>query len=148
MEAYRQILIFAAGGVIFLMATFMLSYMLRPNKPNNEKLSTYESGEEPIGNANTIFNPRFVLFALLFVLFEVEVVLLYPLAVVYGSVVTTWLVWCELVFFAIILGVALAYAWKNNLLEWEKPSTQAPISPSRIPENIYAELKRAAKHKI
>jgi NADH-quinone oxidoreductase subunit A len=146
LDTYLQIAIFTLGAVIFLAFSFVLSAFLRPSRPNAEKLTNYESGEEPVGSANAMFNPRFVVFALLFVLFEVEIVLLYPLATVFGSV-SSWFIWCELISFVLILGIALAYAWQNDLLEWDRPKPLPPVSPSRIPETIYNELKRISKHR-
>ena len=69
----------------FIALILFISRSLRPFRPNAEKLSTYESGEEPMGNANIRFNPRFYVIALLFVLFEVELIFLFPWAVVFGN---------------------------------------------------------------
>ena len=70
-------------AAIAVLAVLGIAWMLRPNKPNEEKLTTYESGEDPIGNANVQFNIKFYIVALIFILFDVELVFLFPWATVF-----------------------------------------------------------------
>ena len=78
LSAFGEVLLFIAGGTIFILVTFLVSRFIRPARPNPEKLSTYESGEEPISEAWSQFNIRFYIVALIFLLFEVEIVFLFP----------------------------------------------------------------------
>ena len=75
-------IIFAAIAITLI---FGISWLLRPKNPNPEKLTTYESGEDPIGNANVQFNAKFYVVALVFILFDVELVFLFPWATVFGN---------------------------------------------------------------
>ena len=84
-EQFGYVAAFLLAGIAFLGLVLTLASFIRPSRPNEEKLSTYESGEEPVGNANTRFNPRFYVIALLFVLFEVELIFLFPWAVVFSN---------------------------------------------------------------
>lgn len=79
------ILIFVAVGVMFLAANLVVGWLVRPNKPNAEKSEIYECGEQPIGSAWGQFDLRFYVVALLFVIFDVEIVFFFPWAVVFGS---------------------------------------------------------------
>ena len=82
---FGYILLFIIAALILLGLMLTIAKFLRPHKPNEEKLTTYESGEEPLGNANIQFNVRFYVVALIFVLFEVELLFLFPWAVVFGN---------------------------------------------------------------
>ena len=84
-HAYAGILLFLLGSMMFCVLVYMVWDTLKPRKPNEEKLSTYECGEEAEGSGWYGFNVRFYKIALFFVLFEVEVVLLYPWAVSYSN---------------------------------------------------------------
>lgn len=80
------ILVFLTVGVLFLAANLVVGWLVRPNRPNPDKLEIYECGEEPIGSAWGQFDLRFYVVALLFVIFDVEMVFFFPWAVVFGSV--------------------------------------------------------------
>ncbi|BCJ87727.1 NADH-quinone oxidoreductase subunit A [Effusibacillus dendaii] len=94
----------------------VLGPLLRPKKPTAEKLSTYESGLEPFGEAQVRYNIRYYLFALLFVVFDVEILFLYPWAVSFMKLGAFGLV--EAFIFIVLLVIGLAYAWKKKVLEW------------------------------
>src|SRR5688572_15828947 len=81
---FGEVLLFLIGGVVFLLISLLLAKLIRPYRPNPQKLATYESGEEPISSAWTQFNIRFYIVALIFILFEVELVFLFPWATVYS----------------------------------------------------------------
>ena len=89
-----------------------LGRMLRPNKPSAEKATTYESGIEPFHDANIRFHARYYIFALLFVIFDVETLFLYPWAVAYDKLGLFALI--EMLIFVVMLLVGLAYAWKRR----------------------------------
>ena len=116
-EQFGYVAAFVLAGIAFLGLVLTLASFIRPNRPNLEKLSTYESGEEPIGNANTRFNPRFYVIALLFVLFEVELIFLFPWAVAFQDVSMVGF-WSMMVFLG-VLTIGFAYEWKKGALEWE-----------------------------
>lgn len=91
-------------------------FKIRPRKPDPIKESIYECGMVPIGDAQVRYNVRYYLFALLFVIFDVEAVFLYPWAVAYGQLGLYAFV--EAVLFIAILFVGYAYAWRKGAMEW------------------------------
>ncbi len=92
--------------------------LVAPSKPNYEKLSTYECGEVPQGSAWVQFNIRFYVIALIFLIFDVEVVFLFPWAVVFKEL--GLLAFVEMAIFLLILIVGLIYVWKKSDLDWVK----------------------------
>lgn len=148
-EQFGYVAAFLLAGVLFLAIVLTLARFIRPNRPNDEKLSTYESGEEPAGNANTRFNPRFYVIALLFVLFEVELVFLFPWAVVFRdkSLVAAAPQWStfaliEMLIFIGILALGLAFAWKRGYLDWEKPAVKSTDIDSPVPSEAYDSFRK------
>ena len=107
---------FVVIGVLFVVATVATSNLLSPTKPSEEKGTTYECGEEPIGPPWVQFRIGYYVYALLFVVFDIETVFLYPWAVAYGRVGLFILV--EMVIFVGILLLGLIYAWKEGGLTW------------------------------
>jgi NAD(P)H-quinone oxidoreductase subunit 3 len=92
------------------------SYIVAPKRKGVERRLTYESGMEPIGGAWIQFNIRYYMFALIFVIFDVETVFLYPWAVAFSQL--GLLAFVEALIFIAILVVALVYAWRKGALEW------------------------------
>ncbi|MEB3231863.1 MAG: photosynthetic/respiratory NAD(P)H-quinone oxidoreductase subunit C [Leptolyngbyaceae bacterium] len=92
------------------------SFLVRPKRSGVERKTTYESGMEPIGGAWIQFNIRYYMFALVFVIFDVEVVFLYPWAVAFNQL--GLLAFIEVLIFIGILVVGLVYAWRKGALEW------------------------------
>ena len=92
------------------------SKLLRPAEGGPERQTTYESGMEPIGGAWIQFNIRYYMFALVFVVFDVETVFLYPWAVAFSRL--GLLAFVEALIFIAILVIALVYAWRKGALEW------------------------------
>jgi NADH-quinone oxidoreductase subunit A len=113
---YVTIGIFAvvAGALVFI--TLQISRLLRPNVPSTAKLTTYESGIDPIGTGWQQANVRYYLFALLFVVFDVEAVFLFPWAIVFERLGTQAFI--EMLIFIAILALALLYAVRKKVLEW------------------------------
>src|SRR5947207_6315002 len=120
---------FANVLVFFLLAFVLcglmlgLGLLLRPSNPHPGKLTTYECGEPPTGNAWINFNVRFYLIALVFVIFEVEVAFVYPVATVYLDWIRRghrWFALSEILIFLLILFVGLVYVWVKRDLEWIK----------------------------
>jgi NADH-quinone oxidoreductase subunit A len=147
-EQFGYVAAFLLAGITFLGLILTLASLIRPNRPNVEKLSTYESGEEPIGNANTRFNPRFYVVALLFVLFEVELIFLFPWAVVFNQkslrAIPNWSTFAlgEVFVFVGMLALGLAFAWRRGYLTWEKPVQETKDLVSPIPEDAYQRFKK------
>jgi NADH-quinone oxidoreductase subunit A len=122
MQAYLPFVVFALGGIAFVGGTLILARLARPAAPNPDKLETYECGPLPTGDAWRQFNIRYYLFALLFVIFDVEAAFLFPWAMAAkgqaGVVGRTFLL-IELFLFVGLLFVAWAYAWRRRAMEWE-----------------------------
>jgi NADH-quinone oxidoreductase subunit A len=121
---FGRVLIFLIIGGVFVAAGLIFARLIRPHRPYPSKLSTYECGEEPIGDTRTRFNVRFYVVALIFLIFDVEVVFLFPWAVVFKQL--GWFAFIEMVVFLGILFVGYAYVWRKGDLEWEKPSPRIP----------------------
>jgi len=125
------ILLFFILGVVFVAAGLITAAIIRPSHPNPIKQSTYECGEEPIGNPWIKFNIRFYVIALVFLLFDVEVVFLFPWAVVFRDMshigdTVVWFAFIEMAVFVLILLAGLAYVWVKGDLNWEKPIPHIP----------------------
>lgn len=139
------ILLFIIAGFVLLGVVLGVGRLLRPNNPNPEKNTTYESGEDPVGNANVQFNVRFYVVALIFVLFEVELVFLFPWAVVFGRedlIAQTegrwgWFALAEMAVFVGILALGLAYAWAKGYLDWVRPKPTVSQIDSPVPAELY-----------
>lgn len=114
---YAGLLIFVALGLSFVVGVFVLAYFLRERNTDPLRLSIYECGMDPIGSAYVSPNIRFYVFALLFVIFDVEAVFVLPWAVKFKELGMTGLV--EMGIFLAILFVGLIVAWRKGALKWE-----------------------------
>jgi NADH-quinone oxidoreductase subunit A len=114
---YFPILLFIFVALVFGVATLLLSYLVQPKYPESEKLSTYECGSEPFSDARMPFPVRYYIFAMLFVIFDIEVIFLYPWAVVYSKIELIGLI--EMLVFIGLFLVAYVYAWRKGALEWD-----------------------------
>lgn len=126
MSEYIIIGVFAVVGVLFAGAAMVFSRIIAPRFPDvGKKLDAYESGESAIGSARIQFKIGYYLFALVFLVFDVEAVFLFPALSVLrsagegGAKVSALFIWFEMLVFIAILGFALAYAWRKKVLEWE-----------------------------
>ncbi len=113
---YVIVAIFLGLAIFLPIAALTIGKLLRPNKPMHDKYTTYESGNEPVGEGQIRFNIRYYLFALMFVVFDVETVFLYPWAVAYQKLGLFALV--EMCIFVGLLLVGLLYAWRKKVLQW------------------------------
>ena len=113
---FAAVAVFIVVGVGFVLFTFLLNRLVRPSSPNPIKQSTYECGEEPFGSGWIQFNVRFYIFALMFVIFDVEAVFLFPWAIAYQSL--GLFAFIEMIVFVAILIFGLVYAWRKGLLKW------------------------------
>ena len=122
LDRYGIVALFAFMAVLFPAIPLVFSWVIRPKKPNKSKRSTYECGlefedfPEEEQHVWVQFRVQYFLYALIFVVFDVEVVYLYPWAVAYNTLGLFALV--EMIIFLGILVLALAYAWRKGLLEW------------------------------
>jgi len=115
---FGTIFLFIIIGAVLLIAALLLAKILSPARPSKNKLSTYECGEEVEGSSWVQFNIRYYVIALIFIIFDVEVLFLFPWAVVYKDL--GWLAFIEMAIFLLILIVGLIYVWKKGDLDWVK----------------------------
>lgn len=144
---FATVLIFVIVGLVFAWLALVVAKLLRPSNPNPNKLTTYECGEMPSGSSWIRFNVRFYLVALFFLVFDVEVIFLYPWAVVFKQLYPLpqmgALVFWEMVIFLAILTVGLAYVWVKGDLDWvkklmDRPDHQKTTSGSTPEEEVPA----------
>jgi NADH-quinone oxidoreductase subunit A len=148
-SGFGTVLLFLVGGVGFVMVTLLTGKILRPSRPNAEKNTTYESGEEPVSTAWNIFNVRFYIIALIFLLFETELAFLFPWGIVFADkemIAETDGLWgtfslIETFIFIGILTLGLVYVWANGMLDWVKPNPKVSDYQSKIPSDAYKHLK-------
>ena len=115
---FGTVLVAAILGIIMVAVPLMVQSLVAPSKKSKEKLETYECGEESEGSAWLQFNIRFYVIALIFLIFDVEVVFLFPWAVVFKELGLLAMV--EMAIFLVILIVGLAYVWVKGDLNWVK----------------------------
>ena len=146
--AFLEILTFMAGALLLVGAGSLLGALLQPNRPNEAKLCTYESGEVPTGSFWGRFNTRFYVIAIVFMLFEVETVLLFPWATVWADPMlneTTGGLWAHYtaisaVLFVVFLGVGLAYVWSQGHLASTQPYPPPSSFSSKVPRAYYEKI--------
>jgi NADH-quinone oxidoreductase subunit A len=115
---YLTILIYM-GAVVFLAAAILgMSAWVGVKRPTREKLSPYECGIQPVGDARERFSISFYLVGMLFILFDVEAVFLYPWAVVYKEL--RWFGFVEMLLYIVILLAGYVYIWKKGALDWSR----------------------------
>ncbi len=129
---YATVLIFVLVGFVFAGLALGVAKLIRPSNPSPAKMSTYECGELPIGSSWIRFNVRFYLIALFFIVFDVEVIFLYPWAVVFKHLYPVpglgAIVFWEMIIFLSILTLGLAYVWAKGDLDWVKKLTERPTN--------------------
>jgi len=136
---FANVLVFSCLAVAFVAVMLLLGKLVRPQNPEALKLTTYECGEPPTGTAWMNFNIRFYLVALIFVIFDVEVAFVYPVAAVYRDWVLNGMgayAFIEMALFLGILFVGLVYVWAKGDLAWIKqvPAATTPADTTRIRE--------------
>ena len=118
---YGYILLFFIGSLLFGVVTLWMARLLGPHRPYKEKNSTYECGEIPVGIAWVQFNISYYIFALIFVVFDVEAVFIFPWAAVFHKLLKAGMgpfVLLEMTVFIGILFLGLLYAWRKGVLKW------------------------------
>jgi NADH-quinone oxidoreductase subunit A len=119
LSEFGIVILFFIVGALIVGVTLFLSRLLRPDRPSAEKLSTYECGEEPIGDSRVRFNIRFYIIALVFLIFDVEVLFLFPWALVYQKL--GMFAFVEMMIFLAILIAGYVYVWVKGDLDWDRP---------------------------
>jgi len=114
---YFPILFFVVVALFFGVWSLVVSYLVQPKYPEAEKLTSYECGSEPFSDARMPFPVRYYIFAMLFVIFDIEVIFLYPWAVVFTKIELIGLI--EMLIFIGLFLVAYVYAWRKGALEWD-----------------------------
>ncbi len=114
---YFPVLVFIGVAFAFGVGTLVISYFLQPKLPDPEKLSAYECGSEPFSDARMPFPVRYYIIAMLFVIFDIEILFLYPWAIAFDKIGVIGLV--EMMIFIGLFVVGYVYAWKKGALEWD-----------------------------
>ncbi|WP_143414794.1 NADH-quinone oxidoreductase subunit A [Geobacillus sp. E263] len=113
---YVIVFVFLCIGILLPVGALTIGRFLRPHVPSEAKQTTYESGNNPFHDSRVQFQVRYYMFALLFVIFDVETVFLYPWAVAYNKLGLFALV--GMIIFVLMLVLGLVYAWKKKVLQW------------------------------
>lgn len=144
---FGKVFIYLIMGVLFVLFTFFLGSLVALKRPNPEKLTSYECGEEPIGSSWIQFNSRFYVVALIFLLFDVEMVFIFPWTTIFSQEMLLgadarwgWLTLIEMFIFVGILLIGLMYVWKKGDLNWIKPDSSVPTVSTQIPLSIYSRI--------
>jgi NADH-quinone oxidoreductase subunit A len=116
LQAYVPILIFVLVALGFAVATLLVAGLVRPSRYSKVKLEPYECGIEPLTDARDRYSIRYYLVAMLFVIFDVETVFMFPWAVIMDRLLLFGLI--EMLVFLFILIVGYFYAWRKGALEW------------------------------
>jgi NADH-quinone oxidoreductase subunit A len=118
--SFAGVLVFMIVALLFVLISLLLSRLIRPKgKYSTDKFTSYECGENPQGSAWIQFNIRFYVFALIFIIFDVEIIFLLPWAVVFRTLGA--FAFIEGLIFIGILVIGLAYVWRKGDLSWVKP---------------------------
>ncbi|MFK7991104.1 MAG: NADH-quinone oxidoreductase subunit A [Sandaracinaceae bacterium] len=117
-EAYLPVLLMLAVAIIIPIAMFVITSVLGPKNPTPEKMTPYESGSESDGAQHVRLSVKFYLTAILFVVFDIEAVFMYPWGAQFRDL--GWFGLVEMVLFISVLAITLVYAWRKGALEWER----------------------------
>ena len=122
-DVYMPIIILLLFGAGLVIVTLLLGKLIRPHNPNKIKNQEYECGENPVGIAWSVFNVRFYVIALIFLIFDVESSLMFPVVTVFKSMREKGMggiVLIEVLLFIFILLAGFAYCWRRGDLDWVK----------------------------
>ena len=132
LSSFAGVLLFMAVGIVFIVITLQIARFMRPKgKYAPDKYIPYECGEIPVGSAWIQFNVRFYVVALIFIIFDVEIVFLLPWAVVFKNLGS--FAFLEGLIFIAILVVGLAYVWRKGDLAWVRPEDLQQMQQSKKP---------------
>ncbi|MEH6306348.1 NADH-quinone oxidoreductase subunit A [Olivibacter sp. CPCC 100613] len=146
---FGKVFIYLIVGTLLVLFTLLLGKLLSPRKPNAIKSSTYECGEVAQGSSWIQFNARFYVIALVFLLFDVEMVFIFPWTTIFGATELInadgrwgWYTLAEMFIFIGILLIGLLYVWKKGDLEWVKPNPSQPTLPGAVPLEVYENINK------
>lgn len=143
--AFLEILTFVVGALLFVGIGTLVSFSLRPHNPNQAKLRTYESGEDPTGSSWGKFHTRYYIIAIVFMLFEIEMVLLVPWTTIWAhhalneATSGLWAHYTAIstMLFVMLLTIGLAHVWRQGHLAGIQPPMPASSLASTIPKVYY-----------
>ncbi|MFD2082946.1 NADH-quinone oxidoreductase subunit A [Actinopolymorpha cephalotaxi] len=115
---YTTVLLVVLAGVAFAAVAFGANRLLRPHRPTREKLLTYESGVDPVGEGWAQTHVRYYVYAYLYVVFAVDAIFLFPWATVFAAPGFGWATLTEMFVFIGFIAVGLLYAWRKGVLTW------------------------------
>ena len=137
---YLPIVVLAALALVFAVASLLVSRLFRPNNPNPVKLSAYECGNEPVRlPKGERFSVKFYVVAMLFIIFDIETIFLFPWAITFRQLGLFGLV--EMAIFIALVFVAYVYVWRKGGLDW---SEGQGVATARAKASAVAELEEAA----
>ena len=142
--AYASVAAFFLVAIGFIVGSLVFGKVLRPNNLYAEKLETYECGEAPVGPAWFNFNPRFYIIALIYIVFDVEIAFVYPVATVFRRWIdqgSGLFAFVEIFLFVAILMIGLLYVWLKGDLEWIRAIKGDP----RGAQNVSSRTKASAR---
>ena len=117
LTSYFPIVLFSVIAVAFGVGTLLVSYYVQPHEATAETLSPYECGSEPVSDARMPFPVRYYVIAMLFVIFDIEVIFLYPWAIVFDKI--GFIGFIEMIIFILLFVIAFVYAWGKGAFEWD-----------------------------
>ncbi|HVL93698.1 MAG TPA: NADH-quinone oxidoreductase subunit A [Acidimicrobiales bacterium] len=116
LRSYLSVLVFCGAAAVMVGAMLGAGRLVRPTRPQSQKYISYESGVDPVGGGWSQSQIRYYIFALLFVMFDVEAVFIFPWAVQLETLGVFGLV--EMLIFVVILALGIVYAWRKGVLRW------------------------------
>jgi len=131
---FANVLIFVIVAVIFILAALTIGRIIRPSRSYSNKLETYECGEKTIGTSYIQFNIRFYIIAIIFLIFDIEIAILFPWVLIFKRLGTVAFI--EMIIFVAILLVGLTYVWVKGDLEWVKKIEQDRDDTNGTSRNI------------
>lgn len=149
LSEFGKILLFMLLGISFILIGMAINTFLKKRNPNPIKNSTYECGEVTEGPSRTPFNMRFYIIAIIFLLFDVELIFLFPWSTIFAdknllASVPHWAAFnmIEMCIFIVILLFGLAYVWRKGDLEWIRPNIIIPTSDAVVPRSLYDAINK------
>jgi NADH-quinone oxidoreductase subunit A len=148
--AYASVAAFMLVAAGFVLVSMLAGKLLRPDNPYKEKVETYECGEAPVGQAWFNFNPRFYIIALIYIVFDVEIAFIYPIATVFRRWSDQGMglyAFGELFVFVAILMLGLVYVWLKGDLEWIR-TVRGAAEPLQVVKSYAGEKNRPRPAKV